>query len=434
MKNKKHSLVGEGYWLPFVLITFFFFLWGFARAILDVLNPFFQQTFQLDKTQAALIQFVTYLAYFLMAVPAGMLIRKYGTRRGVVTGLLAFGGAALAFVLSGFFGNYIFWCYLFLLFVIGCGLACLEVAANPYVTLLGRPETAASRINRAQSFNGMGCIFGSLLGGVYCFSNDDPNISVAYVFIGVVVLVVALLFSRMKLPEFVMETKAQQDSGATAVSGATASDVAVSGAAASESRGLLRHPMFLFGLFALFCYEVAEIAINSFFINYATENHMAEWIDTFIADIFGTTLNHHFISSIVLSVGLFLFMCGRFAGSWMMRFVRAENILFVCAVATVLMTTLVVLDIHIISFVASVLIFLFESIMFPTIFALSIKNLGRLTQKASAILMMTPIGGAVGTVLMGIAADYRDMTFSFLVPLSAFIVILVYTLVVLRKP
>jgi FHS family L-fucose permease-like MFS transporter len=422
MKNKKHSLVGEGYWLPFVLITFFFFLWGFARAILDVLNPFFQQTFQLDKTQASLIQFVTYLAYFLMAVPAGMLIRRYGTRRGVVVGLLAFGGAALAFVLSRFFGNYIFWCYLFLLFVIGCGLACLEVAANPYVTLLGRPETAASRINRAQSFNGMGCIFGSLLGGVYCFSNDDPNISVAYVFIGIIVLVVALLFSRMKLPEFVMKTNAPQTAGATS-----------SGVTAGESRGLLRHPMFLFGLFALFCYEVAEIAINSFFINYATENHMAEWIDTFIADVFGTTLNHHFISSIVLSVGLFLFMCGRFAGSWMMRFVRAESILFACSAATVLMTALVVLDIHILSFVASVLIFLFESIMFPTIFALSIKNLGNLTQKASAILMMTPIGGATGTVLMGMAADYRDMTFSFLVPLSAFVIILVYSSIVLRK-
>ena len=415
MKNKKYSLVGEGYWLPFVLITFFFFLWGFARAILDVLNPFFQQTFQINKTQASLIQFVSYLAYFIMAIPAGMLIRKYGTRHGVVIGLIAFGGAALAFVLSRFFGDYIFWFYLFLLFVIGCGLACLEVAANPYVTLLGAPETAASRINRAQSFNGMGCIFGSLLGGIYCFSNDDPNISVPYIMIGIVVLIVAVLFSRVKLPEFVKEEKVSDHH------------------ASHEAQPLLRHPMFLFGLFALFCYEVAEIAINSFFINYATENHMAEWINTFIINAFGTTLNHHFISSIVLSAGLFLFMCGRFIGSWIMRFVRAEIVLLCCAVATVLMTTLVVLDIHIVSFVASVLIFLFESIMFPTIFALSIKGLGGLTQKASAVLMMTPIGGAVGTVLMGMAADYRDMTFSFFVPLVAFVIILCYSLIIIKK-
>ena len=409
MKNNKHPLVGKGYWLPFALITFFFFLWGFARAILDVLNPFFQQTFQINKTQASLIQFVTYMAYFLMAIPAGILIRKHGTRYGVVIGLIAFGGAALSFVLSHFFGEYIFWFYLLLLFVIGCGLACLEVAANPYVTLLGKPETAASRINRAQSFNGLGCIFGALLGGAYCFSSDDPNISVPYIIIGVVVLLIAILFSRVKLPEFVTKDMDKPTSSSV------------------EKRGLMRHPMFLFGLLALFCYEVAEIAINSFFINYATENNMAQWISTFIENTLGATLNHNLVASIVLSVGLFLFMCGRFVGSWIMGFVRADCVLLFCAAGTVVMTTLVVLDIHVVSFVASILIFVFESIMFPTIFALSIKGLGNLTQKASAVLMMTPIGGAVGTVLMGMAADHRDMTFSFLVPLVAFIVVLIYS-------
>ena len=409
MKNSKHPLVGKGYWLPFALITFFFFLWGFARAILDVLNPFFQQTFQITKTQASLIQFVTYMAYFLMAIPAGILIRKHGTRHGVVIGLIAFGGAALSFVLSWFFGEYIFWFYLLLLFVIGCGLACLEVAANPYVTLLGQPETAASRINRAQSFNGLGCIFGALLGGAYCFSSDDPNISVPYIAIGVVVLLIAILFSRVKLPEFVTKEK----------------DNPVS--SSSEKRGLMGRPMFLFGLLALFCYEVAEIAINSFFINYAAENNMAQWLSTLIENVFGTTLNHNFVASIVLSVGLFLFMCGRFVGSWIMGFIRADSVLLFCAAGTVVMTTLVILDIHVVSFVASILIFVFESIMFPTIFALSIKGLGNLTQKASAVLMMTPIGGAVGTVLMGMAADHRDMTFSFLVPLIAFVVVLFYS-------
>jgi len=413
MKQNKPSLVGTGYWLPFVLITFFFFLWGFARAMLDVLNPFFQETFQINKTQASLIQFVTFMAYFLMAVPAGMLIRKFGTRHGVVTGLVLFGGAALSFVLSRFFGDYIFWFYLLLLFVIGCGLACLEVAANPYVTLLGDPKTAASRINRAQSFNGLGCIFGALLGGAYCFSVEQPNISIPYIGIGIFVLLVAVLFSRVKLPEFMIENKEET----TAI----------------HSRGLMDHPMFLFGLFALFCYEVAEIAIASFYINYATENNMAQWISTSIKELSGTSLHPHFVASIVLSTGLFLFMCGRFAGSWIMRMIRAEKVLFACALGTVAMTTLVLMDIRIVSFVASILIFVFESIMFPTIFALSIKGLGSLTQKASAVLMMTPIGGAIGTVLMGIAADQRDMRFSFFVPLAAFIIILVYTLTILRR-
>ena len=409
MKHNKHTIIRKDYLLPFILITFFFFLWGFARAILDVLNPFFQQTFQINKTQASLIQFVTYMAYFLMAIPAGIMIRKYGTRHGVVIGLVGFGGAALSFVLSHFFGDYIFWFYLFLLFVIGCGLACLEVAANPYVTLLGEPATAASRINRAQSFNGLGCILGALLGGAYCFSSDDPNISIPYICIGLFVLLIAILFSRVKLPEFVTKDKDVPESST------------------DSSHGLMRRPMFLFGLFALFCYEVAEIAINSFFINYATENNMAQWISTFIENTFSAVLDPHFVASIVLSVGLFLFMCGRFAGSWLMGFIRAEYVLLFCAVGTVAMTTLVVLDIHIISFVASILIFVFESIMFPTIFALSIKGIGILTQKASAVLMMTPIGGAVGTILMGMAADHRDMTFSFLVPLIAFLVVLLYS-------
>ena len=400
--------------LPFVLITFFFFLWGFARAILDVLNPFFQETFQINKTQASLIQFVTYLAYFLMAVPAGMMIRRYGTRKGVVVGLLAFGGAALAFVASRFFGPYIFRFYLLLLFVIGCGLACLEVAANPYVTLLGDKETAAGRINRAQSFNGLGCICGSLLGGIYCFSGENPNISIPYIGIGAIVLVIAVLFSRVRLPEFVIE---DEDSAARS----------------RPTKGLSARPLFLFGLFALFCYEIAEIAINSFFINYAVENHMVEWFTDFIATHFGMNLHPKFIASIVLSVGLLLFMLGRFAGSMLMQRMRAEQVLLGCAIGTVTMTTLVVMDIHGVSFVASILIFVFESIMFPTIFALSIKGLGGLTQKASAILMMTPIGGAIGTVLMGMAADMHNMTFSFLVPLTAFAVILIYAVVLLRK-
>jgi len=412
--SKTNTLIGKGYLLPFVMITFFFFLWGFSRAILDVLNPFFQETFRINKTQASLIQFVTFTAYFLAAIPAGALIRKYGTRHGVVTGLILFGGAALSFALSRFFGESIFWFYLLLLFVIGCGLACLEVAANPYVTLLGEPETAASRINRAQSFNGMGCIFGALLGGAYCFSTDQPNISAAYIGIGVVVLVIAVLFSRVKLPEFVIEDKDTSPS-------------------TDGSRSLMKRPLFLFGLFALFCYEVAEIAINSFYINYATENNMALRIGLFIKNVSGLTLNPHFIASVILSAGLFLFMCGRFAGSQVMRYIRAEKVLLICAIGSATMTALVIMDIHILSFAASILIFVFESIMFPTIFALSIKGLGSLTQKASAVLMMSPVGGAVGTVLMGIAADYRNMTFSFFVPQIAFVVILIYALIIVRK-
>jgi FHS family L-fucose permease-like MFS transporter len=250
-------------------------------------------------------------------------------------------------------------------------------------------------------------------------------------------LLIAILFSRVKLPEFVIEQKtsapppSKEDS--STLNTKHFDKLSASRYTLNSKNGLLGNPLFLFGLFALFCYEVAEIAIASFYINYATENNMAQWISAFVEDVSGASLNPHFVASIVLSVGLFLFMCGRFAGSWIMRFIRAEKVLLFCAIGTVVTTALVLMDIRIVSFVASILIFVFEAIMFPTIFALSIKGLGNLTQKASAVLMMTPIGGAIGTVLMGIAADHRDMTFSFLVPLIAFSVVLVYALTILRK-
>lgn len=407
----KKALVGKGLLFPFVLITFFFFLWGFARAILDILNPFFQETLHLTKMQASAVQFVTYLAYFLMAVPAGQFIRRFGTRRGVVGGLALFGLGATGFCLSGCVsGAWVFGLFLLMLFVIGCGLATLEVAANPYVTLLGDRATAASRLNRAQSFNGAGCICGSLLGGLYCFSGDRPDISLPYIVIGVVVLLIAVVFSKIKLPEVVME------------------EVQAPVAAGGVEMRLRRHPMFVFGLLALFCYEVSEISINSFFVNYAAETDLVGWA---VRALPGA--NHKLVASLVLSVGLLLFMGGRFLGSWVMQYIRAEKVLLFCISSAVVLTLFVVLDYPVVSFVASLLIFVVESIMFPTIFALSIKGLGPLTQRASAILMMSPIGGAVGTVVMGMAADLSNMTLAFVVPLMAYVVVWAYSFTVWRQ-
>lgn len=286
----------------------------------------------------------------------------------------------------------------------------LEVAANPYVTLLGDRATAASRLNRAQSFNGAGCICGSLLGGLYCFSGDRPDISLPYIVIGVVVLLIAVVFSKIKLPEVVME------------------EVQAPVAAGGVEMRLRRHPMFVFGLLALFCYEVSEISINSFFVNYAAETDLVGWA---VRALPGA--NHKLVASLVLSVGLLLFMGGRFLGSWVMQYIRAEKVLLFCISSAVVLTLFVVLDYPVVSFVASLLIFVVESIMFPTIFALSIKGLGPLTQRASAILMMSPIGGAVGTVVMGMAADLSNMTLAFVVPLMAYVVVWAYSFTVWRQ-
>ncbi len=323
--------------------------------------------------------------------PAGLFINKYGYRKGVVFGLLLYGVGSLLFIPGEYWMSFNF--FLFSLFVIACGLVFLETAANPYMTELGERETAASRLNLAQSFNGLGCICGPLIGGLLLFSEGgESNISLPYTLMGIIVLMVALVFYKIRLPEI--------------VHGEDEEELGEGGA-----RGLWSHKLFIFGIVSLFCYEIAEISINSFFINYVVDDG---WMNARDA-------------SVVLSFGgLGLFMCGRFAGSWIMRYIRAEKVLFFCAVGTVVTTALVVLDLGVLSLVALFMGYAFEAIMFPTIFALSLRGLGNYTKRASSYLMMSPIGGAVGPLMMGYVADQTNMSFSFIVPLLSFVVVLLY--------
>ena len=222
------------YLVPFILITSLFFLWGFARAILDVLNKHFQNALHISITHSALIQVTTYLGYFLMAIPAGFFINRYGYRRGVVFGLLLFGIGALLFIPGATVGS--FSAFLLCLFIIGCGLVFLETAANPYVTELGAKETATSRLNLSQSFNGLGGIFATLCIGQFLFNQTEEggNVVVPYTILGILVLVIALVFSRVDLPEISHV--------------ATAEDEA---AGSNISKLFSHHKMFVFGLLAL---------------------------------------------------------------------------------------------------------------------------------------------------------------------------------------
>lgn len=401
MEKQKYALVKRDYLVPFVLVTSLFFLWGFAHAILDVLNKHFQEVMDITRAHSALVQVMFYLGYFVMAIPTGLFITRYGYRRGVVLGLLLYGIGSLMFIPGEYWMSFEF--FLFSLFVIACGLVFLETAANPYMTELGDRETAASRLNLAQSFNGLGCICGPLVGGLLLFSEDgEANISYPYMLMGVVVLAVALVFSRIRLPEIVhTEETAGEGSAGDA-----------------KKRGLWSHRLFVYGVLALFCYEIAEISINSFFINYVVDDG---WMNARDA-------------SVVLSFGgLGLFMCGRFAGSWIMRFIRAERVLFCCAVGTVLATFLIVCNLGMLSLVALFLMYVFEAIMFPTIFAISLKGLGVYTKRASSYLMMSPVGGAIGPVLMGYVADKSDMSWSFMVPFVSFVVVMGYAWYAGRK-
>ena len=397
-QKKAHALVKKEYLLPFVLVTSLFFMWGFARAILDVLNKHFQEAMDISLAHSAMIQVMFYLGYFIMAIPAGLFIARNGYRKGVVFGLLLFGIGSLLFIPGEHLMSFNF--FLFSLFVIACGLVFLETAANPYMTELGDRETAASRLNLAQSFNGLGCACAPLLVGMMLFSEgQEANLSFPYMIMGIVVLVVALIFSRVQLPEIVhAEDKAQAETS-------------------GSKKGIWSNKLFVFGISALFCYEIAEISINSFFINYVVDDGWMNALDA---------------AKLLSVAGLGLFMCGRFLGSWIMRFVRAEKFLLICAIGTVVSTALVVMNLGMVSFVSLILIYLFEAIMFPTIFAICLRGLGNNTKRASSYLMMTPIGGAVGPLMMGAVGDMTSMSFSFIVPLVSYFVVLLYAMKVVR--
>lgn len=394
MNNKENGLFranGTNYLVPFILITTLFFLWGFARAILDVLNKHFQNEMHISITESSLIQVTTYMGYFLMAIPAGLFINYMGYRRGVVFGLLLFGIGSLLFVpctAAGTLGA-----FLIALFVISVGLVFLETAANPYVTELGARDTASSRLNLSQSFNGLGCLFATFAVGQFLFSEEGGNVEVPYVILGIVVLLIAAVFSRVRLPEIVhhdgMEQKARYGR--------------------EPLLKVWKHKFFVYGLIALLCYEVAEISINSYFINYVTG---MGWMDDRTA-------------SVVLTCALAFFMVGRFGGSLIMRKVPAEQMLFLCGAGCVACTMLVLMDFGRWSMIGLIGIYFFEAVMFPTIFSLAVRDLGSLTKSASSILMMTPVGGC-GFLIVGILADATNMVVPFIIPLMCYVVVALY--------
>ncbi len=392
MQPQQSRNTDKKYLVPFILITSLFFLWGFARAILDVLNKHFQNALHISITHSALIQVTTYLGYFLMAIPAGVFINRYGYRRGVVFGLLLFAAGALLIIPGAAMDS--FYAFLVCLFVIGCGLVFLETAANPYVTELGAKETATSRLNLSQSFNGLGGIFATFCIGQFLFSNTEEggNVAVPYAILGVLVLLIAVVFSRVNLPEIKHEVTAEDRARGSNI-----------------GKLFSHHPMFVFGLLALLCYEVAEISINSYFINFVTG---MRWMTDRAA-------------SLVLTGGLAFFMVGRFLGGWIMSRVRATTMLLVCAVGSVVCIGLVLCDLGMVSLAALVANYLFEAIMFPTIFSIALTGLGNLTKSASSLLMMTPIGGC-GFLLMGLIADRTHVVMPFVVPFVGFLVVLAY--------
>lgn len=397
--NDMSKIVDKKYLFSFALVASLFFFWGFAHSILDILNKHFQDALVISKWRSALVQAMVYGGYFIMALPAGAIIRKWGYKVGVITGLMLYGIGALLFIPGESLMSFEF--FLACLFVIGCGLTCLETAANPYVAVLGDEATAPSRLNLAQSLNGLGWIVGPLVGGLVVFSGEDGNsgsVSLPYAVIGVIVLIVAFVFSRIQLPEIVEQQQTPIYNKA--------------------EPSLWHSSVFVFGLVALFFYVAAQTGINSFFINYVTEK---------VPTVSSRT------AALLLSFGgMGLFFVGRLLGSWLMNRIQASKVLLACAIGGILCMAYVILGSGISALVALVLTYLCEATMFPTIFALSLNGLGvNETKRGSSFLIMSIVGGAIAPVLMGVIGE-TNMAIGFIIPLICFIVIALFACKLLR--
>ena len=401
-KQKKQSLVaapgGKSYLVPFILITSLFLLWGFAHGLLDVLNKHFQGVFTMTKAESGLVQFSTYIAYFLMALPAGAFMKRYGYRKGIIMGLLLFAIGAFGFIPAAFLHSAT--PFLIALFVIACGLCILETAANPYSTILGPSASAAQRLNLSQSFNGLGWILGPLVGGLLIFGaseGDSMALTKPYILVGGIVLFVALLFFFTKLPEI----KPEEEEEVTAI------------VEERPAASLWKRRQFVRSVVAQFCYCAAQTGIFGFFINYVTE------MDPGISNLRA--------SRILAFGGMALFMIGRLSGSFTMKWLAPGRLLTWYSLLSAVCMALVVASVGTLSLYALYLSFFFMSIMFPTIFALGLEGMGVYTKKASSYIVMGVAGGAFSPMLMGYIGE-ENMALGFIVPLIAFLYILYFAI------
>ncbi|MCM2493216.1 L-fucose:H+ symporter permease [Burkholderia glumae] len=380
-----------------LLVTSLFFMWGLSYGLLDVLNKHFQDVLHVSKAESGLLQGAYFGAYFVMAIPAALLMERFGYKRGILLGLTLYAIGALLFIPASAAASFPF--FLFALFVIAAGLGCLETAANPYVTELGAPETAERRLNLSQSFNGLGSFLGPLIGGAFFFQAASPgegaeaglgSVRVTYVVIAVVVVLLALLIARTPMPDI-----RQAASPAQRAAGAS----------------LWSRPHFVGGIAAQFFYVAAQVGVGAFFINYAIVHWPALSAQR---------------ASFLLSVALLLFMAGRFVSTALMGRISPAALLSVYALANVALSAVVLAGIPVVSVLALIAMFFFMSIMFPTIFALGVKDLGPQTKRGASYQVMSVVGGAIMPYAMGRVADGAGVGAAYLLPLVCFAIVAWY--------
>jgi FHS family L-fucose permease-like MFS transporter len=408
---------GKNLFGVFVLVTTLFALWGFCNGMIDVMDKHFQKELHLNLAQSAWVQFAHYLGYFLMALPAGWLATKLGYKGGIIMGLLMVAVGGFWFIPATSINQ--FWAFLLGVCIIAAGLTFLETVANPYTTVLGDQRYAATRINLAQSFNGIGWLAGPVVGGMFFYSKNhagestgSANLWIPYTAVAVVVLVLAVTFFFTKLPDIKTEDDYHIDEAGDA----------------THSHSIWAHPHFVMAVVAQFLYVAAQAGIFSFFINYMTSQLPpipATWNSGWLAHLLETSKSGALVVSdqgaaTLQSVGALCFLLGRFSGAGFLKKFAAHRVLGLYAAINAVICLLIFCKLGWFSAACVFLSYFFMSIMFPTIFALGIHGLGARSKQASAFIVMAIMGGAILPKLMGYVADKTDLSRGFIVPLFCF--------------
>ncbi|SFS37376.1 L-fucose:H+ symporter permease [Sphingobacterium wenxiniae] len=401
----------QNYTVAIILITSLFFFWGFIHNLDPILIKHLRSAFSLSHFQASLVDSSVFIAYLVMAIPAGMLMKKYGYKTGIIVGLSLFALGCFLFVPAADTVSYVF--FLVALFVLSCGLAILETAANPYVTVLGDPDKATQRLNFAQSFNGLAAFLAPIVGG-YVILAEEPKsqdelatmteqarlayvqaetslVKGPYIVLGVAILVLVLLFVFTKLPDIKDENAEEGKSGGLLKA--------------------LRHKNVVWGVIAQFFYVGAQVYVLSFLLVFAEE----------VLQMAGQQAKYY-----AGAAGL-AFMVGRFVGTFFMRYIAPYKLLAIYSVVAALLCLVVVYGEGMVTLYALVAIAFFMSIMFPTIFAMGLEGTGADTKSASSLIVMSIVGGAAIPPLASWITDMTDnMQLSYFVPLLSFVIVLLF--------
>jgi FHS family L-fucose permease-like MFS transporter len=422
ISNLFRTADGKNHAAIFVLVSSLFFLWGLCNGMIDVLNKHFQNSLHVSMAASAFVQFANFMGYFFMAIPSGLVAKRFGYKGGILLGLVLIAAGALWFIPATHIGT--FWAFLAGLFVLATGLAVLETIANPYTTVMGPVESGAARINMAQTCNALGTFLGPILAGFFILSStgqanrSNGSLFLPYLVVAGLVMVLIFLFWKTELPDLA----ADEESPVVLTDGHV------------STRPLWHRWHFMLAVGAQFFYVAAQVGVWSYFINYVRSGDMPAlppWMvhmmsSSWTSNTAGLWHLTDFGGSIAFSGGILCFLAGRIVGSAILSVCSAHRTLAVFGVLDSIMMILIILHLGWISVAALFLSCFFMSIMYPTIFALGIRGLGEHTKLGSSIIVMAIVGGAVMPFLMGWLADTYSMRMGFLMPLGCFIYVAAY--------